>query len=556
MNSLVERVFRALTSWKRAAPVDEHEHIYTNEQHNQQSSDPVSLAGGIIWSSTNHHLHNNHHNHHHNPNNNLNNNPNRSRSDELIDLTQYPNNNNNNSNQNSTSTDSNHYYYAMSANNNSDQQITGLTNSDQNQTSTTTNNNASTNGGANPSGSSNILRFSFINPSSSSSERRTRHHSNNSHHHRNRWSSQRQSTTQRQQTQTNRNEDASAASSSASSSISDETSDLFSSSTAANTSIVGGKRRERNLLAACCSIFCIAVLCVSLVETRWFYLNGGGCNVNYIGVAHFFAPSPLDYQLEYSKVTKGEILVYTFVLPNGLELKNCANREIMVIMRTVIAFVFLAIFSSSLALMLDTCGCMRPGIKLVRRHAIFHILTCIFCLAINGFCFWVSERMNEQQNETRPKRGKRVDVAFDVSYYLIVLASGLSILATAFTLIRRYPTDEDEQLERLLEEYTGFEEPLLHLERSLPAVTVNQPNQPQIHSCQVIRPHSSQSRRTHSQSSDQLQLPTHRPPSPPPPPPPPPPLLNSSRVYQPVVTTTSTSTSEPPPPYDPSPTFA
>lgn len=137
----------------------------------------------------------------------------------------------------------------------------------------------------------------------------------------------------------------------------------------------------------------------------------------------------------------------------------------MVIMRTVIAFVFLAIFSSSLALMLDTCGCMRPGIKLVRRHAIFHILTCIFCLAINGFCFWVSERMNEQQNETRPKRGKRVDVAFDVSYYLIVLASGLSILATAFTLIRRYPTDEDEQLERLLEEYTGFEEPLLHLER-------------------------------------------------------------------------------------------
>lgn len=73
--------------------------------------------------------------------------------------------------------------------------------------------------------------------------------------------------------------------------------------------------------------------------------------------------------------------------------------------------------------------------------------------------------MNEQQNETRPKRGKRVDVAFDVSYYLIVLASGLSILATAFTLIRRYPTDEDEQLERLLEEYTGFEEPLLHLER-------------------------------------------------------------------------------------------
>jgi hypothetical protein len=118
--------------------------------------------------------------------------------------------------------------------------------------------------------------------------------------------------------------------------------------------------------------------------------------------------------------------------------------------------------------MLDTLGCMKKGIKLIRRHAIFHILSVIFCLAINGFCFWISERMSEQQIETRTKKGKKIDVSFDVSYYLIVLASGLSIMATAFTLIRRYSTDEDDQLERLLEEYTGFEDPI-HLERSLPA---------------------------------------------------------------------------------------
>ena len=122
--------------------------------------------------------------------------------------------------------------------------------------------------------------------------------------------------------------------------------------------------------------------------------------------------------------------------------------------------------------MLDTFGCMKSGIKLIRRHAIFHILTVIFCLAINGFCFWISERMNEQQIETRTKKGKKIDVSFDVSYYLIVLASGLSIMATAFTLIRRYSTDEDDQLERLLEEYTGFEDPI-HLERSLPAAPVS-----------------------------------------------------------------------------------
>jgi hypothetical protein len=79
----------------------------------------------------------------------------------------------------------------------------------------------------------------------------------------------------------------------------------------------GFKKRERNLLSACCAIFCIAILAVSLVETRWFYLNGGGCNVNYLGVAHFFAPGRLEYQREINKVFNKEILVYSFILPNG-----------------------------------------------------------------------------------------------------------------------------------------------------------------------------------------------------------------------------------------------
>lgn len=137
-------------------------------------------------------------------------------------------------------------------------------------------------------------------------------------------------------------------------------------------------------------------------------------------------------------------------------------------MRLMIAFIFMAIVSSLIGLLLDSFGFMRTSVKLIRRHAIFHIITTILCLIINGFCFWVSERIYDQQYLTRFKKGKRVDVQFDVSYYLVVLASGLSILATAFTLVRRYPTDEDEQLDRILEEYTGFEDPM-SLERSLPA---------------------------------------------------------------------------------------
>jgi hypothetical protein len=33
------------------------------------------------------------------------------------------------------------------------------------------------------------------------------------------------------------------------------------------------KKRERNLLSACCAVFSIAILSVSLVETRWFFFE-------------------------------------------------------------------------------------------------------------------------------------------------------------------------------------------------------------------------------------------------------------------------------------------
>jgi hypothetical protein len=233
-------------------------------------------------------------------------------------------------------------------------------------------------------------------------------------------------------------------------------------------------------------------------------------------------------------------------------------------MRLLIAFVFMAIFSSCTGLILDTFGCMKSGIKVVRRHAIFHILTVVFCLVINGFCFWISERISEQQSETKSKRGKKIDVSFDVSYYLIVLASSLSILATAFTLIRRYPTDEDDQLERLLEEYNSFEEPLLHLERSLPAAPTGTLPPPQSASSPVaaLHHHTRDSADSHNNltpaytdlnnnsvvtcfgmwNSQQQQQ--H---IPPPPPSTPPPSLHSINYSHEV------NTSEPPPPYDPAP---
>ena len=205
-------------------------------------------------------------------------------------------------------------------------------------------------------------------------------------------------------------------------------------------------------------------------------------------------------------------------------------------MRVVTAFIFIAIFSCFIGLVLDIFGSMRSGLKLVRRHAIFYILTVMFCLAINGFCFWISERMNELQNETRAKKGKKVEVSFDLSYYLVVLASGLCILASAFTLIRRYPSDEDDSLERIFEEYTGLDDPL-HMERSLPST------QPLLELAYLNGTDDEQTRHLLSQRGSYL-LP---PPAPAPAPPSTPPPSLHPTAYNNV---------EPPPPYDPTPAIA
>jgi hypothetical protein len=232
------------------------------------------------------------------------------------------------------------------------------------------------------------------------------------------------------------------------------------------------KITERNYLSAFCSIFCIAVLIVSLIEVRWFYLNGGGCNINHLGVSYFFSFGRLDTHIEQSRIAKYDININDYN-SNGHILHNCTNKEILIIMRLIIAFIFFAITTSFIGLIIDAFGFMRSGMKHIRRHAIFHILTVLICLIINGFCFWITERIYEQQYLTRLKKGKKIDVQFDVSYYLIVFASLLSILSTAFTLIRRYPVDDDEHISRLLNEFTGgyFDDPI-DMQRSLPATTL------------------------------------------------------------------------------------
>ncbi|CAF1370385.1 unnamed protein product [Rotaria magnacalcarata] len=230
------------------------------------------------------------------------------------------------------------------------------------------------------------------------------------------------------------------------------------------------KRYERNYISASCSMFAIAALAVSLSDYRWFWLNGGLCNSKYIGLSMFFAvgklfvvraPVPWDPSASMNDI-------YQFKPNDYMELIGCVDTRSILILRLMITLICLAILSSTIGFLLDALGPMKFGLKFMRRHAFWHILSVLLCTVVTGLCFWTSEIIYDIQDKTRSKIGKKVEVQFDVAYYLVVVSSGLSLLATAFALLRRYPTAEEEHLERLMNDWSRREEPLF-IERALPA---------------------------------------------------------------------------------------
>jgi len=160
--------------------------------------------------------------------------------------------------------------------------------------------------------------------------------------------------------------------------------------------------------------------------------------------------------------------IYQFKPNDYMELIGCVDTRSILILRLIITLICLAIFSSTIGFLLDALGPMKFGLKFMRRHAFWHILSVLLCTVVTGLCFWASELIYDIQDKNRSKIGKKVEVQFDVAYYLVVISSGLSLLASAFALLRRYPTAEEEHLERLMDDWSRREEPLF-IERSLPA---------------------------------------------------------------------------------------
>ena len=77
----------------------------------------------------------------------------------------------------------------------------------------------------------------------------------------------------------------------------------------------------------------------------------------------------------------------------------------------------------------------------------------ILSVVINLFCYWAATEVETLQNQT----GNKALVDFDISFYVVTAAGGLSVLATAFNCLKRYPLYEENQGESLLENYDDLE---------------------------------------------------------------------------------------------------
>ncbi|CAH1783039.1 unnamed protein product [Owenia fusiformis] len=222
------------------------------------------------------------------------------------------------------------------------------------------------------------------------------------------------------------------------------------------------KHRERNFVAAVCTTIVIVTISTALAEPNWFYLRGGGCNTKYLGVFQFFYIGSFE-QSSGDVGVPGQVVQPKFVYYTGpgteSVLINCVTPQVVQIMRGVIALCFLSILSSLFAFVLDLFGPSMKTLRTLRRNAVGNIVTVLLCVLINGFCYWVTQIIEQLQHDTKLHKGSKIIVTFDVSFYLIAGAGAVSVIATACNLLKRYPVYEEEASDRehLMDNYDDMD---------------------------------------------------------------------------------------------------
>lgn len=244
------------------------------------------------------------------------------------------------------------------------------------------------------------------------------------------------------------------------------------------------KHGEKNFASAVCNMLSIVLICTSLVEPKWISLSGGSCQVeneplHHLGTYQFFYPGKFLSQERDFISNEIEHIVYQFGPNINDKMDNCVTYKAGLLMKTVIAFCFLAIISSLVAFILDLTSPKNRPCKHLQRNAIPSIVTVILSVVINLFCYWVTTEVETLQKTHKLHPGSKVIIDFDISFYLVTAAGGLGVIATAFNCLRRHPVYEESQGESLLDDYEGMdvlppplhEPPLLNLSPPPPAYT-------------------------------------------------------------------------------------
>ncbi|XP_013079049.2 transmembrane protein 127-like [Biomphalaria glabrata] len=212
------------------------------------------------------------------------------------------------------------------------------------------------------------------------------------------------------------------------------------------------KQKERNFLSASCSMIAIVLLCTSL-EPDWIFLTGGGCHLLSapVGSMKQLSTSQFFYNGHFYKNypnTDISDVVYKFGPFSNDIMVNCVTYPTVLLFKTTIAFVFVAVLCSLTGFLLDLIGPNYQLLKLLRRNAIFNILTVILCVTINLFIYWITTAIEKLQTMSRLHEGSKIQVTFDVSFYLVTAAGGMSVLATAFNCLHRQTENETSESSR------------------------------------------------------------------------------------------------------------
>lgn len=209
----------------------------------------------------------------------------------------------------------------------------------------------------------------------------------------------------------------------------------------------------------------IVTLCTALSEPRWISLHGGGCTIgdketttstglDHLGAYQFFYPGK--FLAVNTDVTDGTL--YQYGPSSTAYMHNCVTHKAVVLMKAVISCTFIAMVCTLAAFLLDLIGPSRWALlKILRRNAILNIIAVIMCVMINMFCYWLTAEVQALQKSTKMHPGSKVNVKFDISFFLIAAAGAVGVLATALNCLRRYPSYDDSPSEALLDDFDGME---------------------------------------------------------------------------------------------------